>query len=232
MSVAVVDFANLTARIEGSPGSILAFLLNISPDLYYPLQRMHGIQSQVGLHQACGLILLARQFQGADASFLNIGCAYGYSTACLAEGAPDAQIESLDVNLKRLQIAQKVLTRYRHVQLIKQASWDFFNAHPGRQWDLIFVDGCHREIWRDMPFYNMVRPGGLFLSHDYIPARFPFVVEALDTLTTQFDRPFDVRIYDDRGCGVVGMARRKGEVWTMPRDYQWTKEAVRGFQGG
>jgi SAM-dependent methyltransferase len=224
--LAIADFPNLTVRIEGSPGGILAFLLNISPDLYFPLQHMHGIRSQVGLHQACGLILLARQFKGQKAAILNVGCAFGYSTACLAEGAPDADIVSLDVNPKRLEMAEDVLSRYKKVRLVKMVSWDYLNTFKERRWDMIFVDGCHREIWRDMPFYNQVRPGGLFLSHDYIPARFPFVVEALDSLTKQFDRPFDVRIYDNRQCGVVGMVRRKDEIWQMPRSRIWTEEKV------
>ena len=228
----IVDFPNLTVHIEGPPGGILAFLVNVSPDLYYPLQRMQGIKSQVGLHQACGLILFARQFKGSRASILNVGCAFGYSTACLAEGAPDAKIVSLDVNAKRLEMAKQALLNYPNVRLVKMASWDYLETFPDQRWDMIFVDGCHREIWRDMPFYNQVKPGGLFLSHDYIPSRFPFVVEAMDNLTEQFKRPFDVRIYDDRKCGVVGMSRLKGEIWQMPEDYQWTENKVRGFMDG
>lgn len=227
-----VDFTRLTARIEGSPGSILSFFVGTNPGLYKSLQQMHGMTSQIGLHQACTLILLARQFAGKKASILNIGCAYGYSTACLAEGAPDASIVSLDVDPRRIEVAKRALDRYPNIQVLRMASWDYLVAHNDLKWDMIFVDGCHRAIWRDMPFYSTVEPGGIFLSHDYVPARFPFVVEALDSLTKQFARPYDVRIYDDRGCGVVGMVRREGEFWEMPKDYQWTEEAVRGFQDG
>jgi len=232
MYINEVDLAKLTVRVEGSPGSILSFFTGAYPELYMPLQRMHGIKSQVGLHQACALVLLARQFAGKEAAILNIGCAFGYSTACLAEGAPDADIVSLDVAPKRIKLAKKALVRYPNVKVLQIASWDFFLPNAGRLWDMIFVDGCHRAIWKDMPFYNTVRPGGLFMSHDYIPARFPFVVEALDSLKEQFGRLYDVRIYDDRGCGVVGMVRQEGEMWQMPKGYQWTEEAVRGFKGG
>jgi len=232
MYINEIDLAKLTVCIEGAPGSILSFFTGAHPELYYPLQRMHGITSQVGLHQACGLILLARQLAGKEAAILNIGCAFGYSTACLAEGAPDADIVSLDVLPKRIKIAKRNLAKYPNVKVLQQASWDFFLPNAGRLWDMIFVDGCHRAIWKDMPFYNTVRPGGLFVSHDYIPERFPFVVEALDSLTKQFARPYDVRIYDDRECGVVGMVRREDEWWKMPKDYQWTEEAVRGFKDG
>lgn len=217
-----------TIQLSGSPGEILSKILSVYPDLYYPLQAMHGIKSQVGLHQACGLMLMARQFNGGD--ILNIGCAYGYSTACLAEGAPDSHILSLDVNHKRLAIAKKNLNRYRKVELLRMRSWAYLEQYAGQRWDMVFVDGCHREIWRDMPFYNQVKVDGLFMSHDYIPARFPFVVEALDSLTVQFSRPFDVKIFDDRGAGVVGMIRQAGEIWRMPQGYEWTDDQIREFQ--
>lgn len=220
----MIDLVHLSIHMTGSPGEILSRFLHEYPRLYYSLQHMQGIKSQVGLHQACGLMLMAEQFDRKTCSVLNIGCAFGYSTACLSRGAPLARIVSLDVDLKRIQIAQRALSNYRNVQLIRMKSWDYFDD---QRWDMIFVDGCHRAIWRDMPFYNRVKPGGLFLSHDYIPARFPFVVEALNGLEEQFDRPFDVRIYDDRGCGVVGMVRQKEEIWQMPKDYVWTKEKVK-----
>lgn len=184
----------------GHPGIILAEFLLKCPEIERLLVTTHMIQGLIGLHQAALLILLAQQYNAQDAWFCNIGTFHGYSTALLAKAAPDAHIVSLDPNPKRARLARKNLRGLSNVEILEIKSWDY----EGSGWDLVFVDGAHRECKRDIVYYDRLLPGGIILFHDYVNHKFPEVQQAINGLLRRLgkDRP-DIEVLAN-GCG--GMA--------------------------
>lgn len=200
-------------HIHAHPGKILAHMLQENPWLFYPLRNAKNIPATVGQHQGAALALLARQYNRPGAKICNIGTSYGYSTALLAIGAPRAHVITLDPKRPKVEVAQDWLAPYPNVEIVPECSWDYLEAHLDVAWDMVFVDGCHKEILRDMPWFNRVHVGGLFMSHDYIPDQFPMVVNALNGLRDHLGRRFDVEMICNRNRGMVGFYRRKGEYY-------------------
>ena len=198
-------------RVTGHPGKLLGELLVENPWLFYPLRDAKDIPATVGQHQGAALALLARQYNRRGAQICNIGTSYGYSTALLARGAPHAHVVTLEPKAGKIDAALIFLAMFRNVEIVPMCSWDYLEEHMDTAWDLVFIDGCHIEIERDMPWFNRVQIGGLFMSHDYIPDRFPMVVDALNHLRDHLGRPFDVSMICSRNRGMVGFYRQKGE---------------------
>jgi predicted O-methyltransferase YrrM len=83
-------------------------------------------------------------------------------------------------------------------------------------YDMIFVDGDHRHIEWDLPWFNRLEVGGLMLFHDYSPVDAshpcPPVYEALNRMAEKL-HGFDVLIIDEGKTGMAGIVRREGERW-------------------
>ena len=202
----------LRLRYSGTRGYMLAMLLLRDPSAEIIWHKARCIRGQIASYQAAALYLLARQYDKPTACILNIGCAWGYSTAVLAVGAPSARVTTLETLEKRVKKARRHLSRYQNVNLVQARSWDYL-ARDKTTYDMVFVDGCHRSIRKDMPFFNRLKVSGLFVSHDYVPWKFEQVVKELDGLRDQLGRPYDVRLVDDKERGIVGLYRRRGDKW-------------------
>jgi predicted O-methyltransferase YrrM len=163
---------------------------------------------------------------------LEIGTALGYSAAMMAEAAPTAHITTLNPKEIEYPRAVKWLAPYTNVHVAKIKSWDFLEAArhfstPTYQWqvDMIFVDGDHGQIKRDLPWWEFLKVGGLMLFHDYSPegsAR-PCqpVYDAVNDFAVGLGREPDLLVdwgiepdllvIDDRGVGLAGFYKREGE---------------------
>lgn len=81
---------------------------------------------------------------------LEIGTAIGYGTLCLARGAPEARVVSIDTDPERLTEARAWLTRAGvadRVELLQGAALDLLPDLPGR-FDLVYVDAVKTEYRR------------------------------------------------------------------------------------
>ncbi len=81
---------------------------------------------------------------------LELGTAIGYGTLCLARGAPEARVVSIDTDPERLAEAQAWLTRAgvaERVELLQGAALDLLPDLPGR-FDLVYVDAVKTEYRR------------------------------------------------------------------------------------
>ena len=100
-----------------------------------------------------------------------------------------------------------------------ESSWDVL-ARDTDAWDLIFIDGDHNRIARDLPWFNRLREGGLLLCHDYSPqdSRSPsgIVFAELNAMAERLGRPFDVRVIDEGKVGMVGFYCGPGETVDSP----------------
>lgn len=179
---------------------------------------------QIEPFQAAFLSYLAQRVaqRVPNGRFLEIGTAQGYSAAILALSCPGATITTLNPKDHEVEQARDNLRSLPQVTVLQQCSWDFLaggEAHPDG-YDLIFVDGDHNRIRRDLPWFEHLRPGGIFIHHDYAPedsARpCPPVYAALNAMRTALGRPFDLLCVDNRRVGMAGFVRRAedaGSAW-------------------
>lgn len=82
---------------------------------------------------------------------------------------------------------------------------------------MVWIDGDHNQIRRDLPWFNRLSEGGLLVCHDYSPedsARPSAICYAtLNEMREKLGRPFDVELVDEEKTGMVGFYRRAGERW-------------------
>lgn len=168
-------------------------------------------------YQLLALAYLTRPYNDADARILEIGTGHGGSGLMLAKAAPRARILSLTTSATEA-VSAAIYWRQAGCHGIRArvaASWDYLAANDD-EFALVFVDGDHNRIARDLPWFNRTRVGGLFLCHDYSPtdSRTPsaIVFAELNRVADILGRPFDVRIVDEGKVGMVGFYRRVGET--------------------
>jgi hypothetical protein len=117
-------------------------------------------------------------------------------------------VSALEANRARSGLARAGCT---NVNIIVMSSCDYFKR-GAEVWDMIYVDGDHKRIAADLPWFNRLSVSGLFLCHDYTPESNPTVYTVLNELAARLGRMFDVSLIDDRKIGMVGFYRREGET--------------------
>jgi predicted O-methyltransferase YrrM len=230
--------------VNQSPSAIMAAVAEQHPDVRRDLARARGAvpwcKREIATHQAAALYALARGCDRPGAHILEIGTALGYSAAVLALAAPQAAIVTLNPKRKEFVRAEKHLAGFPNVQVLPRKSWDYLGGYAGPHLDLVFVDGDHGLVVRDLPWFDWLVDGGLLLFHDYTPfgtGRRPCapVYETLRVFGAALGREPDVLVIDDAGDGLAGWRRGPGELCPKLKEYQhaWhldlsTREWVRG----
>lgn len=172
-------------------------------------------------YQALALFGLATQFNLSGANILELGTAVGYSASMIAQAAPLARLITLNPRQIEIELATKNLRPWPQARVIMLCSWDYLSSYAGPVLDMVFVDGSHNQIARDLPWFNHLRTGGLLLCHDYTPEGgkkpSPIIYAELNKMAEKLGRPFDVSIIDtdSRLEGMAGFYRRKGETWPV-----------------
>ncbi len=102
---------------------------------------------------------------------LEIGTAIGYGALCLARGAPEARIVSIDTNPERLATARRYLERggvADRVELIEGAALDVLQRLQG-PFDLAYVDAVKTEYRRYLDqIVPRIRVGGLVVCDNLL----------------------------------------------------------------
>jgi len=191
--------------------------------LIYEAKRLIGAarpDKEVWDEQAAALVVLARQYVEKSApSFLELGAYHGYSAAVLKLACPNALVTTLEPDpTNRKTTRANVADLGVIVRPEQSTAYLALTENGGRKkYDLIFVDGDHKHIRDDLPWWNRLKVGGLFLHHDYSPLESarpcPPVFEALNEFAAKMGREPDVLMVDDTGVGLWGMYRRSGETW-------------------
>jgi len=164
-------------------------------------------------YQAACLYHLCKQTP-PDANMLELGTYYGYTTAIMALSSPDARITTLEPGLSYPD-AVRNLAKFKNVNCLCVKSRDYLGEYswimPSRVFDLIFVDGDHNKIGRDLHWWNLLKTGGTILFHDYSPAESnrpcQIVFETLNRFATWLRAP-DELIQDENGVGMVAWIKR------------------------
>jgi len=172
-------------------------------------RRVGQQKRSIDMGQAAFLYRLVKKYQ--PAMILEIGTFLGFSAAIMAEAVPKARIITLNPKGHEVEVAQKNLRYYPGVIVKQQLSWDYYAATTTK-FNMIFVDGDHAQIKRDLPFWDRLLPGGIFLFHDYSPAGTyrpcPPVFEAVNEFAQQLgkDEP-DILLIDNGNVGMAGFFR-------------------------
>jgi predicted O-methyltransferase YrrM len=181
--------------------------------------RVPEFKVEVWYEQAAVLYALAHPYDLAGAEILEIGTAIGYSAAVLATAAPQARLVTLDVNTGRARLARGYLRTYNGVTVLCEPSWRYLARYRGPYLDLIFNDGDHKQLERDLPWWNWLKIGGLMLLHDYTPGHAPArpcapVYDQVNAFAAWLGREPDVLQADEQGVGMAGFYRQ-------PHDPNW-----------
>lgn len=193
----------------------LESVLTRYPDKAYgaveALNKLFGINGLTRTSHVAAIYLLATQYNKAGASFVEIGTNNGRTACAMALAAPLARITTLDADPNMTAIARQHVsgyTGYANIWPVTLPSWEALSSYQGISLDLVFVDGDHDLVERDMPWWNNLRPGGLMLFHDYDEG-FPEVVRCVDLLAARMGRSLDVLVRPDGG--LAGLYKRKGD---------------------
>jgi predicted O-methyltransferase YrrM len=115
------------------------------------------------------LFLLARS-TGAR-RILEIGAAIGYGAICLARGAPEARVQSVDVDPERLASARRYLERAGladRVELIEGKALEVIQRLDG-PFDLVYVDAVKAEYRRYLDLVlPKLRVGGMMVCDNLL----------------------------------------------------------------
>ncbi len=204
-------------KLSGTPSEIMALILRDAPNIAAPevvKRARETIAPAIGQMedwQGCALYALARPYNRNGAQILEIGTAGGFSAAILTLACPKASITTLNPARHEVDAAARRLAVFSNVTVLSIASWDYLRCYHGPALDLVWVDGDHRQVGRDLPWYQWLRPGGLMLFHDYSPAACPPVFTTVNAWASEMGRSADVSLMDDRLLGMAGFYRREGE---------------------
>ena len=193
--------------------TLLDLYASIYPELPDILNRANLIaqgshNKRVYPYQSVWLYHLCKQTPPV-ANMLELGTYYGYTTAIMALSSPDARITTLEPGLGYPD-AVRNLAGLKNVECLCVKSMDYLGLYswimPSGVFDLIFVDGDHNKIERDLHWWNLLKTGGMIVFHDYSPAGSgrpcPIVFETLNRFATWLRVP-DELIQDENGVGMV-----------------------------
>lgn len=204
-------------NLSGTPIDIINVLTAQHREIPAVLKQARGIvppsTRAIAEYQAAALYALAKPYQRPGVRVLEIGTAQGYSAAVLALALPDAEIVTLNPHHEEAAGARQALAPFsERIQVQEVRSWDYLDRFEGEPFDVIFVDGDHKNVRRDFPWWEHLRTGGLMLFHDFSPngtyRACPPVYRALLELKQELGRDFDVLVVDDGGVGMAGFVKR------------------------
>jgi predicted O-methyltransferase YrrM len=180
--------------------------------MYLALKR---IPSQLLSYQQAVLFLCACYYRHEGAKMLDIGTGQGHSAAIMATASPKARVISLTPNPREVELAVRNTNGFRTVEVWQEKSWDFLERWEGPELELIFVDGDHKHVERDVPWWKWLRPGGTMLFHDYSAKGSPSpamnVVNTVDKMAVKLGRRPDILVVDAAGTGMAGFRKRSSD---------------------
>ena len=191
--------------LTGHENDLLKGLLRDYPDAIDALAKSGHIKGQLKLYQAAALYALARRYDKGN--ILEIGTLVGYSSSLIAQAAPNGTITTLNPTTHEAKEARKNLVQYGNVTVIEQKSWDYLNKYTGPLLDMIFVDGDHVRVEKDLPWWSWLKRGGLMLFHDYTEHCSPHVCRAVDGMSEILGKGPDVLLIDTDDVGMAGFIK-------------------------
>jgi len=146
-----------------------------------------------------------------NGNILEIGTRWGHSASIIAQTCPSAKILSIEPGDERVLKSREFLAPYTNVTVLHTKSWEYLQTFSGPKLDAIFIDGHHRLVGYDVPWFNWLKEGGRILFHDWSSWGCWHVVKAVELMSRQLKRRPDLEIIDTNQKGMVAFYRRPGE---------------------
>jgi predicted O-methyltransferase YrrM len=199
----------------GADSAILARYTVAHPELPAVLEmvarRVPHKKRQIAPYQGAALYSWAKPYNRPGCQILEIGSFLGYSAAIMASACPMAEITTLNPKHHEAIAARANLRYWPGVRVVEAYSWDYLGV-TSRNFDVIFCDGDHSAILRDLPWFDRLVVGGLMAFHDYSPAgtyrECVPVYDALNAMARALGRDFDRKVIDVGNVGMVGFVRQ------------------------
>jgi len=194
-------------EMRGTPRELWTWLARPGSDVHAMYLALKHIPSQLLSYQQAALFVLAGHYKKDGTVMLDIGTGHGHSAAVMAVASPRARVITLTPRQKEVEIAVHHLHPLKIVEVWQTTSASFLASYGGPELSVVFVDGDHKRVDRDAPWWRWVRPGGLMLFHDYSPGS-RHVVNTVDRMAVQLGRRPDVLIVDSDAVGMAGFYKR------------------------
>jgi len=197
----------ILCRLSGTTSELIESIVQLSPDAARAYEAVVQIPCKMLRYQAMALFFLARQYNSEGAHILDIGTFKGFSAAILALAAPKAQVLTLNPCEVEVEEARKWLKDFSNIEMQTVASWDLLETYAGPKLDLIWIDGDHKNVARDILWWRQLVSGGLMAFHDYSDLQSPspsHVYFVLNAHRETCGREFDMLIVDEKGVGMAG----------------------------
>jgi len=210
-------------QIRGTPNKIIKTVAKDYPEVKAVIENTNKVipfmKLKISDYQVAPLYALAQQFDGPDSTILEIGTAWGFSCAVLAQAAPQARIITLNPKAHEFDKAREHLAQFPNVLCLNMGSREYLWSGLEIMFDMVWVDGDHSTegIRHDFAWFDQLKVGGLILFHDYTPKGAPerpcqSVYSALNEFRDEMGRDFDVSVIDNHDMGMVGYYRREEEA--------------------
>lgn len=186
-----------------------------TPRVVADLALTEHIRPKMFPYQYAALHNLTRKYDGGH--ILEIGGFLGRATLTMSLAAPRACIVSLEPYYSEK--TRSNTAGCKNVTVLKTYSFRYLKTDRVA-WDMVFVDGNHRRVEQDLPWFNRLATDGLILFHDYTPedairCQSPHVYAVVKDMGKCLGRVLDVLVMDAEKIGMAGFYRRKGETLAL-----------------
>lgn len=200
-------------RLSGTQDELWRQL--VTPAIVADLALTEHVREKMEPYQYAALYNLTRKYDGGH--ILEIGGFLGRATLVMSFAAPRAKIITLEPYYS--EETRKNTAGCKNVKVVKTYSFRYL-GETQVAWDMVFVDGNHKRVEQDLPWFNRLRVGGLILFHDYTPddavrSRCPHVYAVVNDMGESLGRVPDVLVVDAEKIGMAGFYRRKGETLAL-----------------
>ena len=170
----------MNLRLEDTPNALIKFFTMDYPEIPSVLteaeKKVPKYKGSVQPYQAAFLYWLTAKYVPTYGRILEIGTGLGYTSWIMATAKPKSLIDTLNPNSKECDIAEDTLRDFPNVQIFNKMSnqyyGDMFDADKimaETTFDLIFVDGNHKDIAYDCKWRDHLTDNGIIVFHDYSP---------------------------------------------------------------
>lgn len=125
-------------------------------------QKEHGCGAY-SFTDGAGLIALCQAAQ--PKRILELGCGYGFTSACMAWGLPNVQVDTIEANIEHVSLARKNLTKLKLDARVSvyEGYFDDVIKELVQPYDLIFFDGYAPSLALLNKLTKMLNESGLLV---------------------------------------------------------------------
>jgi predicted O-methyltransferase YrrM len=208
----------LKLNITGTQEELWGQLDEICPDIRARIVEVRSLlkapvnKRDTRDYEAALLYILSAQYDYFGAKIAEVGTGLGFTAAIMQHAAPRAHVMTCTPDNSHVSIARGNLKpNFQGITVLEMKSVEWLEKIEDGFLDMVYIDGDHKHVRLDLPFYNKLKVGGLKFHHDYWLHNHFVYVALLDFAEKM--HPFDVLMTNEKQEAVGGWYRQEGEVW-------------------